>query len=204
MQYQLPKVFAGENRVMAISGSSAAKPFSVLAVKDVYSYDLLEKTQGLPFYRYSETGGVDNVTNWALKVFGEHYSKLEARITKEDIFHYVYAVLHSPLYREKYAINLKREFPRIPFYDDFEKWAEWGRQLMDMHLNYEQVEPYKLIRSPLFAACRRKRGIIDWGHIRLSSGCSNATRSASRKIPPSARNSTPIASPITRNTSSIC
>jgi predicted helicase len=65
-------------------------------------------------------------------------------ITKEDIFHYVYAVLHHPAYREKYEINLKREFPRIPFYDDFWQWAEWGKQLMDLHLNYETVEPYPL------------------------------------------------------------
>ena len=57
-----------------------------------------------------------------------------------DIFHYVYAVLHNPAYREKYQQNLKREFPRIPFYDDFTQWAEWGRALMDLHLNYEAVE----------------------------------------------------------------
>ena len=82
-----------------------------------------------------------------LAQFGEHYPELGSGITKRDIFHYVYAVLHHPAYREKYAINLKREFPRIPFYDDFEKWAEWGRQLMDLHLNYEQVEPYKLTRE---------------------------------------------------------
>ena len=44
-------------------------------------------------------------------------------------------------------MNLKREFPRIPFYDDFERWAEWGRQLMELHLNYEQVEPYQLTRE---------------------------------------------------------
>jgi len=71
----------------------------------------------------------------------------EGQITKEDIFHYVYAVLHHPAYREKYALNLKREFPRIPFYEDFWQWATWGRQLMDLHLNYEQVKPFKLKRE---------------------------------------------------------
>jgi len=52
-----------------------------------------------------------------------------------------------PLLFEKIQLNLKREFPRIPFYDDFWQWAEWGRQLMDLHLNYEQVEPYPLVRE---------------------------------------------------------
>ncbi len=67
-------------------------------------------------------------------------------ITKLEIFHYTYAVLHNPAYREKYELNLKREFPRIPFYDNFRQWADWGRQLMDLHINYETIEPYALKR----------------------------------------------------------
>ena len=58
----------------------------------------------------------------------------------------MYAVLHHPAYRAKYEINLKREFPRIPFYEDFWKWAEWGKKLMELHLNYETAEPYPLVR----------------------------------------------------------
>lgn len=58
----------------------------------------------------------------------------------------MYAVLHHPAYRAKYEINLKREFPRIPFYEDFWKWAEWGKRLMDLHLNYEAVGPFPLER----------------------------------------------------------
>lgn len=68
-------------------------------------------------------------------------------ITKQAIFHYVYAVLHDPLYREKYAQNLKREFPRIPFYDDFWRWSDWGRDLMALHIDYESVEPWSLART---------------------------------------------------------
>ncbi len=69
-----------------------------------------------------------------------------AKITKDDIFHYVYGVLHDPVYRETYAINLKREFPRIPFYPDFWAWAEWGKRLMELHIGYEKVEPWPLAR----------------------------------------------------------
>jgi len=68
----------------------------------------------------------------------------EGEISKEDIFHYTYAVLHNPAYRTKYELNLKREFPRIPFYPDFWKWAEWGKALMDLHINYETAKPFDL------------------------------------------------------------
>jgi predicted helicase len=68
-------------------------------------------------------------------------------ITKDAIFHYVYGVLHDPLYRKKYAINLKREFPRIPFYDDFWLWAAWGERLMALHIGYEDVEPWAITRK---------------------------------------------------------
>jgi very-short-patch-repair endonuclease len=72
--------------------------------------------------------------------------EVKRRITKEDIFHYVYAVLHNPAYRKKYELDLKREFPRVPFYDDFWQWAAWGKCLMDLHLNYESAKPFGLKR----------------------------------------------------------
>jgi predicted helicase len=72
--------------------------------------------------------------------------KKTPQITKQDIFHYVYAVLHNPAYRKKYEQNLKREFPRIPFYEDFWWWARRGEQLMELHLNYETITPARLKR----------------------------------------------------------
>ena len=77
--------------------------------------------------RYTEVGtSVDNITYWGLRQFKAHYEKgrkYGRGIAKDDIFAYVYGVLHDPVYRETYAINLKREFPRIPFYPDFRQWA---------------------------------------------------------------------------------
>lgn len=70
-------------------------------------------------------------------------------VSKDAIFHYVYAVLHDPVYRETYALNLRREFPRIPFYPEFARWAAWGRTLMDLHIGYEAVEPWPLVRTDL-------------------------------------------------------
>ena len=79
--------------------------------------DLLPQggSQCFPFYTYDEDGSNrrENITDWALNEFQTYYN--ETNITKWDIFHYVYAVLHHPEYRERYAANLKRELPRIPF-----------------------------------------------------------------------------------------
>ena len=56
-------------------------------------------------------------------------------------------MLHHPAYRAKYEVNLKREFPRLPFYEDFRQWAAWGRTLMDLHLGYEQAALFPLERQ---------------------------------------------------------
>jgi predicted helicase len=63
----------------------------------------------------------------------------------------VYAVLHNPAYRKKYELNLKREFPRIPFYKNFWRWAAWGKSLMNLHINYETATPYHLERKEVAA-----------------------------------------------------
>lgn len=139
----LPKLTIQENRFVTFSGSSHSKQFQTLIADNVFSFDFLEKTTGLPLYTFDKSKAkIENITDWALQQFTEHYN--ESNITKQDIFHYVYAVLHHPAYRKKYELNLKREFPRIPFYDNFPQWATWGEQLMNLHINYETVQPYAL------------------------------------------------------------
>jgi len=102
-----------------------------------------------PRRRYPESGPVlDNITDWSLKRYAEHYGKA-AKITKDAIFNYIYGVLHDPIYRKKYELNLKRELPHIPFYPEFWKWAEWGEQLIALHAGYETVEPWPLKRIDL-------------------------------------------------------
>ena len=64
-----------------------------------------------------------------------------------NIFHYIYAVFHNPAYLKKYKLLLKREHPRIPYYKNFWQWADWGKRLLDLHLNFEQAEPYPLTRE---------------------------------------------------------
>jgi predicted helicase len=79
-----------------------------------------------------------------------------AYLRKIDIFHYVYAVLHNPAYRSKYEQNLKRDFPRIPLYENFWQWAAWGKALMDLHIGYETAEPYPLQRVEAQSKARKQ------------------------------------------------
>ncbi len=131
---------------IAIPGLSSPANFHCLGIDKVIDLNALPAgVQCLPLYRYDKDGSRnDNITDWALRQFAEHYQ--DDSIGKEDIFHYTYAVLHNPAYRRKYETNLKREFPRVPFYRDFHKWAKWGRTLTDLHINYESAEPYPLKR----------------------------------------------------------
>jgi predicted helicase len=160
MQYQLPSIFGRgdiRNPSIVISDATAQKPWMVCAVEQVPDLHFVGAAAGtvcLPGQRLTPDGEhSDNITDWALKQFTAHYAdeigkgKAARKITKQAIFHYCYAVLHDPLYREKYAQNLKREFPRIPFYTDFWQWAAWGEALMALHIGYETVAPFALTRT---------------------------------------------------------
>lgn len=96
----------------------------------------------------------DAITDRTLEVFASAFpmayitrakNKGGSGINKEDIFYYVYGILHSPVYREKYAANLAKELPRIPLVRDFEAFADAGRQLAHLHLHYEELEPWPTV-----------------------------------------------------------
>jgi len=138
----------GENRCMSMSDIAyRAQSFSTLITNRVSDLHLCATTDGhqcFPFYTYDEDGSnrKENITAWALDEFLSHYK--DKKITKWDIFYYVYALLHHPDYRTKFADNLKRELPRIPFAPDFRAFATAGQKLADLHLNYESAKPYDL------------------------------------------------------------
>ncbi len=130
-----------ENKIITIS--TLTNEIQCLSANKVVSLDFLQRTVCFPLYRFDKSDKrIDNISEWGLKQFTEQYGNKE--ITKEKIFYYTYAVLHNPKYREKYKLNLKREFPRLPFFKDFFKWANWGKELMDLHIDYENAKPYKL------------------------------------------------------------
>lgn len=150
--YKLPSFFPSadtSNRTIYFSDRGSRAPFTSLGTNMPAELHLAASTdgfQGISRYRYSKSGErIDNITDWAFNEFIKRYGKKD--VTKDAIFAYVYAVLHDPVYRETYALNLKREFPRIPFYPDFTQWVAWGEALMAMHIGYETVEPWPVQRT---------------------------------------------------------
>jgi predicted helicase len=132
-----------------------------------------------------------NVSEFALKEF--RAACKDAKIGKEDIFYYVYGVLHSPEYKTRFAADLKKMLPRIPFAADFWAFSRAGRDLAKIHLNYETARPYavkeekselaldesklylvekmrfgKTLRTPTAAPETDKTKIIYNGHITLT------------------------------------
>ena len=118
-----------------------------------------------------EIGGYrrrDNITDATLKAFREHYhdqrSPKGEQIDKEAIFFYVYALLHHPEYRERYQADLKKMLPRIPKVQDFWSYANIGRELAELHVNYEQLEPYPGVTEQWGMV---PEGVDDWAKYRV-------------------------------------
>jgi len=173
--YQMPRIFpdaSAENRVIVIHGPGEILPFTVLMTSVLPNIHVLHGGQCFPLYLYddpepeatevspeqsalfSEAGEPaeplanrrrDAITAEGLAHFQSVYP--DESLTREDIFYYVYGLLHSPDYRERFADNLGKELPRIPRVKsaaDFWAFSHAGRNLADLHLNYESVEPYSL------------------------------------------------------------
>ena len=134
-----------DNKYITFKSFGSNRPFNCLATNCIAELHVTGANQCLPLYSYDQEGNpIDNITEWGLTQFQTHYNDKD--IKKIDIFHYTYAVLHNPIYQQKYEQNLKRDFPRIPFYDNFQQWVTWGKQLMELHINYETINPYPLTR----------------------------------------------------------
>ncbi|MFD7537215.1 DEAD/DEAH box helicase [Streptomyces sp. NPDC059819] len=157
-----------ENFGFYMTGLGALKPFATLMVGAIPDLNFWGSEGGQFFSRYSYrergtgddlfavaeqeegAGGferIDNVTDGALDDFRKAYD--DPALTKNDVFFYVYGLLHSPEYRNRFAADLKKSLPRIPKVRDFHGFAEAGRKLADVHVNYEQAEPYKgIVETP--------------------------------------------------------
>lgn len=163
--YQQSKIFPTpqhKNLVICVSGIGASKDFSTIITDCIPCLDLVEKSQCFPLYWYDNSEAEiidlfnqgpknekdryvrrDGVTDWILDTARKQYGY---KVTKEDIFYYVYGLLHSPEYRTEFATDLKKSLPRLPLVekaDDFWAFSKAGRELANLHLNYETIEPYK-------------------------------------------------------------
>ena len=148
-----------DSRIICVSGKGARSGFSVLCVDVLPNYDMIEKSKCFPLHLYEEaqpddglfaakdkapTGLTrrDAITDEGLAHFKAAYPG-EA-ISKEDLFYYIYGLLHSPDYRERFKNNLAKQLPRIPAvktFEDFAAFRDAGRALGDLHVNFETVEP---------------------------------------------------------------
>ncbi len=127
--------------------------FAVLATEKLPDLHLLDTGQFFARYSYlqadanqlfAEPERIDNITDWALRQYQRAYGP---QVTKDDIFYSVYGLLHSPEYRDRYAADLKKQLPRIPFVpgrERFEAFAAAGRELSALHIDYETVAPHSL------------------------------------------------------------
>ena len=171
-----------DNRYILFPASGATKrvPFCVFATDRMPDLNFFtpDPAHAVVRYRYATDGSsIDNITDWGLQQFRAGYSEETKRpITKDSIFHYVYAVLHDPIYREKYVQNLKREFPRIPFYADFWHWTVWGERLMALHIGYETVEPWPLERIDTPDDKSRKAGLAPKALLKADKDASSTAR----------------------------
>ena len=151
-----------KNLAIGISGVGSRSEFSVLMTDVTSSMDCLEKSQYFPLYLYEEDMQESNQKN-LFSVFNKKEIKKPAisknivdlfskshpnlNLTYEDIFYFIYAVLHSKEYRKNYKNNLKKELPRIPVLSNsetFKIYIDSGRKLANLHVNYESVEKYNL------------------------------------------------------------
>ncbi|MDQ1053066.1 putative helicase [Arthrobacter sp. SORGH_AS 212] len=158
---QLPAVFptpdAVNQGIYITSPSSHYPTFEALMVDSVPDLHMLDTGQFFPRYTYSTSAvgtlfettegkvqPVDNITDAALVEYRAAYGP---DITKDDVFHYVYGILHSPQYRSTFAADLKKMLPRIPLVSGNERFRavlEAGKALSDLHIGYESLEPYAL------------------------------------------------------------
>ena len=151
-----------KNLVICVSGIGANKDFSAIITDCIPDLQLQFNGQCFPLYWYDSSDAdvvdlfnqgaekpmdryvrKDGVTDWILSTARKQYGY---KVTKEDIFYYVYGLLHSPDYRTTFATDLKKSLPRLPLVekaDDFWAFSKAGRELVDLHLNYETIEPYR-------------------------------------------------------------
>ena len=144
-----------DNRMICMPGLGSTTPFSVLMANAMPDLHLVGFGQCFPRYRYQRPADgqrqlpgiqarperIDNITDAALRQFRIHYR--DSTITKDAIFDYVYGVLQAPGYRERFADDLTKELPRVPF-APFNTFAEAGRELTALHLGYEYCDEYPL------------------------------------------------------------
>lgn len=146
-QYQLPKIFPDKDaqNVVINTGVGNGKDFSALVSDFISDCSLISPNQAYPLYYYDDLGRCHYaISGYALNLFRRHYG--DNSITEEEIFYYIYAIFHHKGYLKKYKNSLAKEAPRIALSPDFKELSVLGKQLADLHLNYESGEMHTSVK----------------------------------------------------------
>ncbi|GAA7850107.1 hypothetical protein HpMS172_09490 [Helicobacter pylori] len=146
-QGQFSQIFPDESfeNVVINTGVNDGKDFSALVSDFISDYHLISHNQAYPLYYYDDLGNRYNaISGYALNLFRRHYK--DNAITEEEIFYYIYAILHHKGYLEKYKNSLAKEAPRVALSEDFKELSTLGKELGELHLNYESGEMHTSVK----------------------------------------------------------
>ncbi|EJB80506.1 hypothetical protein HPHPH3_0864 [Helicobacter pylori Hp H-3] len=149
-QSQLPKFFPDKSarNVVINTSSMASRNFSCLIANEITDVQTMANTQAYPLYYYDDLGNRHYaISGYALNLFRRHYK--DNAIAEEEIFYYIYAIFHHKGYLEKYKNSLAKEAPRIALSEDFKELSVLGKELGELHLNYESGEMHKSVKHNL-------------------------------------------------------
>ncbi|WQZ46484.1 DEAD/DEAH box helicase [Helicobacter pylori] len=149
-QGKLPKIFPDKDaqNVVINTSSMASRNFSCLIANEITDVQTMANTQAYPLYYYDDLGNRYNaISGYALNLFRRHYK--DNAITEEEIFYYIYAIFHHKGYLEKYKNSLTKEAPRIALSEDFKELSTLGKELAELHLNYESGEMHASVQYNL-------------------------------------------------------
>ncbi|OPG49203.1 DEAD/DEAH box helicase [Helicobacter pylori] len=143
--YSMKKIFPDKSAQNVVINTGVGKAFSALISSEIPCYDLLHHNQAYPLYYYDDLGNrYKAISGYALNLFRRHYQ--DDSIVEEEIFYYIYAIFHHKGYLEKYKNSLAKEAPRIALSEDFKELSTLGKELGELHLNYESGEMHESVK----------------------------------------------------------
>ncbi|RVZ43973.1 DEAD/DEAH box helicase [Helicobacter pylori] len=146
--YLMKKIFPDKDAQNVVINTGVGKVFSALISSEIPCHDLLHHNQAYPLYYYDDLGNRYNaISGYALNLFRRHYK--DDSIVEEEIFYYIYAILHHKGYLKKYKNSLAKEAPRIALSEDFKELSVLGKELAELHLNYESGEMHTSVKHNL-------------------------------------------------------
>ncbi|MFP6179580.1 type ISP restriction/modification enzyme [Helicobacter pylori] len=149
-QREFSKIFPDKSacNVVINTSSMASRNFSCLIANEITDIQTMANTQAYPLYHYDDWGRRHYaISGYALNLFRRHYG--DNLIAEEEIFYYIYAIFHHKGYLEKYKNSLAKEAPRIALSEDFKELSMLGKELAELHLNYENGEMHESVQYNL-------------------------------------------------------